>query len=78
MAILTMSSPETNFPIFRIFGFRNGIPQVGFLGVCLGFAWGVMSQCLTYDLRCLLGDSILFCLGMTFSSVVLEDVVFRV
>ena len=42
-----------NFPIFRIIGFRNGIPQVGFLGVCLGcdesmfgdvrftmFAWG--------------------------------------
>ena len=58
-----------DFPIFRIFGFRTGIPQVGFLGVCLGFSWGVMSQCLgTYDLRCLLGDLILFCLGMNFSS----------
>ena len=33
---------------------------------------GVMSQCLgTYDLRCLLGDLILFCLGMNFSSGVL-------
>ena len=69
----------TPFPDFRIFGFRNRIPQVGFLRVCLGFAWGVMSQCLgTYDLRCLLGDLILFCLGMNFSSGVLGDVVFRV
>ncbi len=32
----------------------------------------------TYDLRCLLGDLILFCLGMNFSSGVLGDVVFRV
>ena len=31
-----------DFPIFRIFGLRNGIPQVGFLGVCLGFAWGLL------------------------------------
>ena len=30
-----------------------------------------------YDLRCLLGDLILFCLGMNFSSGVLGDVVFR-
>ena len=51
----------------------------GLLWVCLGFAWGVMSQCLgTYDLRCLLGDLILFCLGMDFSSYVLGDVVFWV
>ena len=35
-----------------------------------------MSQGLgTYDLRCLLGDLKLFCLGMNFSSDVLGDVV---
>ena len=42
---------------------------MGFLGVCSGFVWGVMSQCLgTYDLRCLLGDLIPVCLVMNFSS----------
>ena len=31
-----------DFPIFWIFGFRNRIPQVGFLVVCLRFAWGLL------------------------------------
>ena len=53
---------------------NNGINPDS-LGVCLGFAWGVMSQCLgTYDLRYLFGDLILFCLGINFSSGVLGDV----